>query len=175
MLHSILNYLGLGAASMGEAAEAVIDAAFGKARANHPQLWAKNSAHIPTRQAKFEEFCLYLSTSLPPTSHSKARRAVLEAAIARLDIGLREAGVGDTSFSREIRSITAALHGRLQVYEKYIVSQDIAALHSAALKHGIAPRTLQAILQEIRPAPLLPKAAKAVKGRSIRQKLPKQI
>jgi hypothetical protein len=159
---------------MGQPAEAVIDAAFRKAQANHAKLWGQNSAHIPTRQAKFEEFCLYLAATLPPVSQPKARRAVLEAAIERLDIGLREAGVGDTSFSREIRTIAAALHGRLQAYEKFIISQDLAALQRVALSHGIAPRTLQAVIAEFTPLTPLPKAAKAVKGRSIRQKLPKR-
>jgi hypothetical protein len=158
---------------MGPHAEAVIDAAFRKAQANNPKLWANSSEDIPTRQAKFEEFTLFLALNLPPVSQPKARRAVLEAAITRLDIGLREAGVGDTSFSREIRTIAAALHGRLQVYEKFIISQDISALKSATLKHDIAPRTLQAIIDEFTPLTPLPKAAKADKGRSIRQKLPR--
>lgn len=142
MLHGLLRYVGLGHPATGAAAEAVLDAAFAAARASNPQLWRKASSHIPTRQAKFEEFCLHLASRLPedPT----ARRQLLEAAITRLEIGLREASVGDLGVAREIRTLAAALHGRLKIYENHLVNQDYAAFQAAAANHGLTAKSIAA-------------------------------
>jgi len=142
MLHGLLRYVGLGHPATGPAAEAILDATFAAARASNPQLWRKDSQHIPTRQAKFEEFCLHLASRMP--SSPTARRQLLEAAITRLEIGLREASVGDLGVAREVRALAAALHGRLKTYENHLTNQDYAGFQAAATKHGLAPKSMTA-------------------------------
>lgn len=154
-------------------AESVLDTTIAAARKGNPKLWAASSANIPTRQAKFEELCLHLARHMPPLSQPRARRAVLEAAITRLEIGLREAGVGDLGVAREIRTLAAALHGRLKLYENCIINHDIKALITAALAHGITPAVANAaypLPSTPKPRPPknpLPTPAKTAKRRSI--------
>ncbi len=178
MFHWLLQYVGLASASTATAAELLIDEAMRKARASHPALWAKPSEQIPVRQAKFEEFALYLAPLLPPKGQGRARRAVLEAAIARLEMGLREASVGDLAVAKEIRAMAAALHGRLQVYEGAVLAQDFKLFQQIARRHSVAEMALKAawpvrVLASVPTKPLpkaLPKAAKAVKGSTITKK-----
>ncbi|MCA3243705.1 MAG: hypothetical protein INF43_00165 [Alphaproteobacteria bacterium] len=171
MFHRLLRYVGFAAPATGAAAEAVLDATFAAARASNPQLWAKPSDHIPTRQAKFEEFCLHLASRLPTAP--AARRAVLEAAIARLEVGLREASVGDLGVAKEIRTLAAALHGRLKSYEKHLNNQDFSAFQAAARRHGLAPASIAAAWPPGNASPTqnrkktLPKPAKPVTRRLI--------
>jgi len=142
MLHKLLRYVGLAQPASTPLAVATLNAAFAAAQAGNPQLWGKPSQHIPTRQAKFAEFCLHLASRLPTPAAS--RRAVLEAAIDRLEIGLREAGVGDLAVAKEIRTLAATLHGRLQVYEKHIKNQNYRQFYAAARRHGVAAGSVAA-------------------------------
>jgi hypothetical protein len=142
MLHSLLRYLGLpcGASCRSHLsllfdAERALDAVFAAARAANPKVWGLNSSHIPSRQRKIEHFALWLAVAMPP--QPAARRTLIEAAITRLAIGLREAGVGDMGVSKEVRTLAGALNGRLQSYLNHIKNNDINSFIKSASAHTI--------------------------------------
>lgn len=171
MLHGLLRYVGFGRPATAVAAKAALDATFAAARASNPQLWAQSSQHIPTRQAKFEEFCLHLASRLPESP--KERRALIEAAITRLEVGLREASVGDLGVAKEMRTLAAALNGRLQSYEATLKNFNFHSFKQKAHSHGIAAASIRAAWpgtggKEGKGAKKpLPKPAKPAKARSI--------
>lgn len=138
--HDALAYLGLGAYATGAGVQKQLDAIFAQAISQNPTLWAKSSAHAPTRQEKFERFALFFAKHLATTPLTPTqRRALLEAAIVRLEIGLREAGVGDMGVSKEIRTLAAALNGRIQSYEKLFTNNNKRELIKASEQHNIPP------------------------------------
>jgi hypothetical protein len=138
LLQWAVAYLGLAPMATGNATEKALDAIFAQAAALNPKLWAKDSGDIPTRQAKFERFALVFAGYLARARLTPAqRREVLEAAIERLAIGLREAGVGDMAVSKEIRAMAGALHGRLKIYENTIQNNDKKLFLKALSQHKI--------------------------------------
>lgn len=157
MFHWLLSYLGFRHPARTLAAEKCIDAAFASAKEANPTLWAKPSSHAPTRQAKFELFCLTLAHRYPKNNPA-LQREVLEGAIERLEIGLREAGISDVAIARQVRTHAAALHGRLDIYTKLIEKNKIDNLIKVSSSHGITLQEVKLLIKNP-----LPKAKKTVK------------
>ena len=147
-------FLGLGRARERRVAEAWLDAALAQAKAHSPAVFAASSQHEPERQRKFEHVCAWLAAYWPHIPPA-ARQGVLEALIDRLEIGLREASVGDLQVGRQIRAMAAAAHGRLQRYGGLLLQDDVAALATALGEHGVAPELAER-LREPLPKPQLP-------------------
>lgn len=172
VLQSALAYLGLASKATGGATEKALDAIFAQAAALNPKLWAQSSADTPTRQAKFERFALALAVYMARASLTpNQRRDVLEGAIERLAIGLREAGVGDMAVSKEIRTLAGALHGRLKIYENLILNNIKADFIKAVHHHSIPKPEAVAAWESAAKAPsptskAAPKAAPKAAGRN---------
>lgn len=116
--------------------ERLIDAAFEVARAAVPEIFAADSALHVARQAKFEHVCVVLALLLG-TMEGREQVRVLEAMIDRLEVGLREAAVGDMSVGKQMRVLAGALNGRLERYKILIEKEDLVGLAVAAGEHGV--------------------------------------
>lgn len=101
-----------------------------------PGIFAGNSRDEPVRQAKFEYMCAFLAAALVGVG-GKARRAILEEMIDRLEIGLREAGVSDIKVGKEVRTYAAAMNGRLERYIPLIENEKWTDLELALESHGL--------------------------------------
>ena len=118
-------------------AEAWVNAAFAQAKAHSPAVFAASSQHEPERQRKFEHVCAWFAAYWPHIP-APERQNVLEALIDRLEIGLREASVGDLQVGRQIQAMAAAAHGRLRRYGPLLLGDDPAPLAAALAEHGVA-------------------------------------
>lgn len=132
-------------------ADAWVDAAFMQAKTHNPAVFAASSQHEPERQRKFEHVCAWFAAYWPHIPAAERRR-VLEALIDRLEIGLREASVGDLLVGRQIQAMAAAAHGRLQRYGPLLLGENPEPLAAALGEHGVAPE-LAEMLREPLPRP----------------------
>jgi hypothetical protein len=117
-------------------ATAVVDAVFREAALEFPEVFGADSRNEVVRQAKFEAVCVVLARNLAGVE-GQGYRAVLEEMVDRIEIGLREAGVGDIKVGKEVRMYAAALNGRLGRYIPLILQGDVAGLAAAAVEHGV--------------------------------------
>jgi hypothetical protein len=129
-------------------ADVWVDAAFKQAKVHSPAVFAASSQHEPERQRKFEHVCAWLAAYWPHIPLA-TRQGVLEAFIDRLEIGLREASVGDLQVGRQIRAMAAAAHGRLQRYGGLLLADDVATLAAALAEHGVAPELAERLREPL--------------------------
>ncbi|TKW61571.1 MAG: hypothetical protein DI628_02805 [Blastochloris viridis] len=123
-------------------ATAVVDVAFANAKAASPAVFEGDSTLDDVRKAKFEHACPWLALELTGAD-PRMTRNVVEVMIDRIEVGLREASVGDMKVGREVRSYASALNGRLQRYVPLIEQQDWQELAVAVAEHGIEPSLVQ--------------------------------
>ena len=114
----------------------VVDDIFARARAASPKIFEGDSTVEPERQAKFEYMCPWVAAALLGRDEAGAK-AVLEVMIDRLEIGLREGGVGDMKVGVHVRKYAAALHGRVRRYMSLMDSGDWKGLEAALGEHGV--------------------------------------
>ncbi len=136
--HDWLGYVGRLVRARGDAppVSPLVDDAFADARRRWPAIWAADSRNEPARQAKFECLCLCLAETMAPLD-VKMQQRVLEEVVDRLDIGLREAGVGDMTVGKEVRAYAGALHGRLLAYMPLIKNEKFDEIKAVAARHGV--------------------------------------
>ncbi|NBX86650.1 MAG: hypothetical protein EBQ80_05410 [Proteobacteria bacterium] len=146
MRHDAKDYASAGQSATAQSAivapEDVVNRAFALAQAAAPAVFAADSQQEVARQAKFSHACVALALLLRGMAE-KPRLRVIEAMIDRLDVGLREAAVGDMSVGKHIRVLAGALNGRLLRYKPLIDKGDWQGLATAAAEHGITPATVQ--------------------------------
>lgn len=122
-------------------ASACTTVVFRQAKAAAPEVFARDSAQKAHRISKIEELALWLAYAYAPLPPDN-RRALLECCLDRIEIGLREATVGDVGVSRQMPEIAAALNGRLQRYVPLILARDTPSLIQAMAEHNIPPTRL---------------------------------
>lgn len=99
--------------------------------------------------------CPWAGLALFKMSDAETRtlgRGVMEELVDRLEIGLREGGVGDMKVGVHVRKYAAALHGRVRRYAKLLDTQDWDGLEKALGEHGVGKQVateLQARLGEV--------------------------
>ncbi len=123
-------------------ATAVVDRAFNNAKAASPDVFGGDSYVDDVRKAKFEHACPWLALELVG-ANPRTTRNVVEAMIDRIEVGLREASVGDMKVGREVRAYASALNGRLQRYVPLMQQEDWQEVAVAMAEHGIAPELAQ--------------------------------
>lgn len=130
-------------------ATAVVDSVFTKARAAAPAVFAADSFQDTARKAKFEHMCPFLAQALAalPAGQGAQRRAILEAMIDRIEIGLREGAVSDMRVGNEVRTYAAALNGRMQRYVPLLEAQNWPELTTAMAEHGVGAPVAKALQQ----------------------------
>lgn len=131
-------------------ATVVVDSIFADARAASEAVFDADSRLEANQQAKFEYMCPWAALHLMEADGDKARDT-LEALLDRIEIGLREGGVGDMTVGKRMRVYSAALHGRVRRYASLIERAEWAELEAALTEHGVA-KTLVADLRGKRPA-----------------------
>lgn len=65
---------------------------------------------------------------------------VLEALVDRIEVGLRENGVGDMKVGVHVRKYASALNGRIRRYASMLDARDWDGLVKALNEHGIDSR-----------------------------------
>ncbi len=131
-------------------ATAVVDTVFTQARAAAPAVFAADSFQDTARKAKFEHMCPFLAQTLahlPAGQGAQQRRAILEAMIDRIEIGLREAAVSDMKVGPEVRAYAAALNGRMQRYVPLVQANNWPELTAAMAQHGVGSSVAKALQQ----------------------------
>ena len=123
-------------------ATAVIDRVFTRAKQASAEVFEGDSTVDDIRKAKFEHACPWLALELI-AADPRTTRTVVEAMIDRIEVGLREASVGDMKVGREVRAYASALNGRLQRYVPLIRQGDWQELATAMAGHGIAASLVQ--------------------------------
>ncbi len=123
----------------GRDATGTIDKVFADAAAAYPEVFAGDSQLEPVRQAKFEYMCPWLAKEMMDKPEAECR-AILEAMVDRLEIGLREGGVGDMKVGVQVRKYTAALHGRVRRYASLMDRKDWDGLAAALGEHSVDAR-----------------------------------
>lgn len=118
-------------------ATALADKVMAGAKAAAPRVFAADSALEPARQAKFEWMCVFLALETAKLK-PRGKRGLLEEMVDRLEVGLREAGVGDMTVGKQVRTYAAAMNGRLLRYEPLILKGKMDGLVKATAKHGVA-------------------------------------
>jgi hypothetical protein len=138
LFHGLRGYLArwLPARGSHATATAFVDRAFAVAQAQAPVLWAADSRQEPARQAKFEHLCVVLAQEFGRLD-AGLQQMVLEEVIDRLDIGLREAGVGDMAVGKHVRAFAGALHGRLVAYTALLREGKVKEFNDLAKSHGV--------------------------------------
>jgi hypothetical protein len=122
---------------MSNGVAGMVDSIFVDAKAAAPAIFSLPSNTKINRNAKLEHLIPFLALqTLHTTPHQS--RAVLEEFLDRLDIGLREAGVGEMKVGVEIRTYAAALNGRLQRYKPLMEAADWPNLATALAEHGVS-------------------------------------
>lgn len=114
----------------------VVNQIFAMAKESSPEVFEGDSTIEPQRQAKFEFMCPWAAVALLDKDDATARK-VMEELVDRLEIGLREGGVGDMKVGVHVRKYAAALHGRIRRYASLIDVQDWDTLGDALKEHGV--------------------------------------
>jgi hypothetical protein len=114
----------------------VVNSIFAAAAKASPKIFGGDSTIEPERQAKFEYVCPWVAMALLDKDEAEAK-LVLEAMIDRLEIGLREGGVGDMKVGVQVRKYAAALHGRVRRYMTLMSLRDWDGLAVALGEHGV--------------------------------------
>lgn len=114
----------------------VVDDIFARAVAASPAVFEGDSTKEPERQAKFEHVCPWVALALVNKDEAEAKR-ILEEMVDRLEIGLREGGVGDMKVGVHVRKYVAALHGRVRRYATLMDGGDWEGLAVALGEHGV--------------------------------------
>lgn len=122
--------------------EVLLESAFKMAAEAAPEVFAADSRSEPAQQAKFENLCPWLALTLLPLE-DEARRELLEQAIDRIEVGLREAGAGDMKVGVKVRAYAAAMNGRLGRYMPLIMKKDWKGLVAACSGHGVTPAVVE--------------------------------
>lgn len=117
-------------------ATGTIDTVFADAAAAYPAIFAGDSSKEPERQAKFEYMSPWLALALLEKSEAESRK-LLEVMVDRLEVGLREGGVGDMKVGVHVRKYAAALHGRVRRYASLLERKDWDGLALALGEHGV--------------------------------------
>ncbi len=119
-------------------ATVVVDLIFADAQAATPAIFEADSRNEPNQQAKFEHMCPWAALHLMQMEGDKARDA-MEALLDRIEVGLREGGVGDMAVGKRMRTYSAALHGRVRRYASLMERSEWESLAAALGEHGVAP------------------------------------
>src|SRR5690606_6597558 len=85
---------------------------------------------------KFEHMCPWAALHLMKLDGHDARDA-METLLDRMEVGLREGGVGDMAVGKHMRTYGAALHGRVRRYASLMERGDWAGLEAALGEHGV--------------------------------------
>ncbi len=117
-------------------ATAVVDGIFADAHAASEAIFEADSRHEPSQQAKFEHMCPWAALHLMRVEGVAARN-LMETLLDRMEVGLREGGVGDMAVGKRMRKYGAALHGRVRRYASLMERDDWAGLETALAEHGI--------------------------------------
>lgn len=117
-------------------ATAVVDTAFRHAVNASPAIFEADSTLDAVGKAKFEHVCPWLAQEIAGLD-PKTTRSVVEAMVDRIEVGLREASVGDMKVGREVRTYAAALNGRLQRYVPLIQQNDWREMAAAMAEHNV--------------------------------------
>lgn len=132
----------------------LVDTVFAAAKATSPAVFSLPSNKKPHRVAKLEHLAPFLAAAtLKSSSHHS--RALLEEFFDRLDIGLREAGVGEMRVGVEIRTYAAAVNGRIQRYQPLLEAKDWPNLTSALIEHGVDPQDARNLQKSLAKLPWL--------------------
>ncbi|RYG59249.1 MAG: hypothetical protein EON60_11010 [Alphaproteobacteria bacterium] len=126
-------------------ATVVVDSIFADAHVASPEVFDADSRLEPNQQAKFEHMCPWAALHLMQADGTKARDT-MEALLDRIEVGLREGGVGDMAVGKRMRTYSAALHGRVRRYASLIERSEWDALVTALAEHGV-PATVVAHLR----------------------------
>lgn len=73
------------------------------------------------------------------------RQRFVEALIDRIEVGLRENGVGDMKVGVKVREHAGALNGRIGRYMALMAEKDWKGLRKAAGEHGVKGKPVEAI------------------------------
>jgi hypothetical protein len=125
-------------------ATADVDALFVAASLHAPEVFAADSRKEPARQAKFEHVSLWASAFMTRMNAAERQRFV-EALIDRIEVGLRENGVGDMKVGVKVREHAGALNGRISRYMGLMAEKDWKGLKKAAGEHGVRGKAVEAI------------------------------
>lgn len=125
-------------------ATADVDAVFAAAQAHAPGVFSQDSRLAPARQAKFEHVCLWAAAFMTRMDAAQRQRFV-EGLIDRIEIGLRENGVGDMKVGVKVREHAGALNGRIGRYMALMAGRDWKGLAAAAKEHGVDKGVVKAL------------------------------
>lgn len=150
MVFHRLGVYGGGRAKATADANTAVDAIFAAARGASPAIFGQSSAKADARQAKFEHLCPWVALALGGMAENEAR-LLLEALIDRLEVGLREAGVGDMRVGKEVRAFAGALNGRVQRYGPLISARKWDDLGGAMAEHGVDKKLAQELGRGLQP------------------------
>lgn len=117
-------------------ATVVVDGIFEDARTASVEVFEADSRHDPSQQAKFEHMCPWAALHLMRLDGNAARE-VMETLVDRLEVGLREGGVGDMAVGKRMRKYGAALHGRVRRYASHMERGEWKELGVALEEHGV--------------------------------------
>ena len=131
----IFHWLKLYGKRAGDAT-GTVDGVFATAAAAYPAIFEGDSSVEPERQAKFEYMAPWLAYALLDKTEAESRR-ILEVMVDRLEVGLREGGVGDMKVGVHVRKYAAALHGRVRRYATLLSAKDWDGLGVALDEHGV--------------------------------------
>jgi hypothetical protein len=131
MLHSAEVY-----GKLKPKASALVDDILRLSKKAAPDVFLRPNTEKNDRLMKMEELALWLAGAMQALGAAE-RQAVFETLLDRLEIGLREAGVGDVAVAHQMNDMAAALHGRLQRYGPLIAAKDWVGLESAVTEHHL--------------------------------------
>ena len=128
------------ARARGKTAQALVYAVAERARA--PELFGPGRAS-DTLEGRIEVTTLFAILALrrlnrDPEDADLAQRFI-DGVFRFLDMGLREAGVGDLTVPKRMKKLAGAFYGRMQAYEAGLAAGDEQAL-AAALRRNLSPQ-----------------------------------
>ena len=92
----------------------MVDAMFARASLAQPEAFAASRMEEEAREVRFVATLEQLAPTLLSVEAPALRRAVLEEFIERIEIGLREGGVGDMSVGKKVRAYAGRIKGNLR-------------------------------------------------------------
>lgn len=101
------------------------------------------SAQVPdTFEGRFESLALHAFLTMRrlrelPAPAGDVAQELVDHVFSHLDIGLRQAGIGDVSVPKRMKKLAQGFYGRVEAYEAALAAQDHAAL-VAALERNVA-------------------------------------
>lgn len=117
--------------------ESLLDAVFQLARETAPEIFAEK---MPSEIRQKERFALvmpFVAMAIVRLDEAEVRQALVERLINRLEVGLREAGVGDIGVSHRMRAMAGTINGRLQRYVPLMAAENRDELRAVLAEHKV--------------------------------------